>query len=135
MPWTFKIKPLTGNDSQEIIKFLFNFFYSTEPCFTALNVCPRGYQIPALEEDISDILKENLSSGIYLEGPDDLLGCVLLSQRKEEEDLTSPIKKYPQPFIKRRKFLTDVETKYGTQNVSEERGCKNRLDVAYLCVR
>ena len=94
-----------------------NNFFVHEPCAAAVNLCPLGYRIPALENLIKGILVKGLS---FLAVKDEaVVGVVVCDIKDKEEDQArvGEEETFPQTFLELGQFFHDLSTDYGTYDV------------------
>lgn len=60
-PNMITIRKVEPEDQKRIIDLLLTDFFPYEPCAVGLDLCPLGYRIPALEQDINNILSKGWS--------------------------------------------------------------------------
>ena len=134
---SFKVAQVTEENSEEILKFLRNHFFPNEPCAKAINLCPLGYRMDAVEEDIKSHLAKRLSLAAFLPGSNEMVGVMILAEKSKLDDNSdmASIGTYPQKFIELDKFFQDLCTNYGNLNIFDKYGCDKSLDIFIVCTR
>ena len=133
---SFELKVIsTSQEIEQSLEFLRVHFFPREPCAQNLDLCPLGYQIPALEQSIEDILSLNLSIGAFQDG--DLIGIVILDSKGTEVEPNGDkiCSKYPEKFQKLDRFFTDLCTNYGKLDIFERLKAQKILDIFIICTR
>ena len=82
-------------------------FFPDEPCAAGLDLCPPGYRIPALEDDIKNILSRGWS--FLAEDMDEIVGVAVCNV---EDKNCSPEEKegvFPDKFLRLERFFEDLK--------------------------
>ncbi|XP_059097257.1 uncharacterized protein LOC131891645 [Tigriopus californicus] len=141
----FQLTEISEATFPNVLIFLREHFFPNEPCAKALDLCPHGYTIPALERLVTKILEEGLSLAAYLPNNNKIVGLILLKRQVPEdgdqgsqeigEDDKEKIKCLGNPvkLEKLYKFFDDLTMNYGKSSIFEELNVKEVLDIFILC--
>ena len=79
------------------------------------------YRIPALEDDIVDILKKGISLAAFaIDDPAKIVGVAVLDEKvKGQKEPTVNNRTYPETFKKLEGFFVDLSTVFGSYDIFE----------------
>lgn len=127
----FELRNIIQADIKQCLSFLRENFFPFEPCAVNIDLCPLGYQIPALEKSIQDIINKGYSIGAFQD--DQLIGLVILDDKDKSTDHHDNDLQMPEKFCKLDKFFNDLCTNYGQSNTCLELNIGKLLDVFIIC--
>eukprot|EP00095_Tigriopus_kingsejongensis_P000557 maker-scaffold991_size72796-snap-gene-0.9 protein:Tk00557 transcript:maker-scaffold991_size72796-snap-gene-0.9-mRNA-1 annotation:"dopamine n-acetyltransferase-like" len=144
MSEAFKITEISEASFPNVLIFLREHFFPNEPCAKALDLCPHGYAIPALEKDVTKILEQKVSLAAYLPDNNKIIGVVLLKLQSEHEealDLEGPEEPddelkclgYPDKLKKLYGLFDDLTTDYRKTNVFQALKVERIMDIFIIC--
>ena len=134
---SFRIARVTEEHSEDVLDFLREHFFPNEPCAKAIDLCPLGYRMEAVENDIRNHLAKRMSMAAYLPGRDEMVGVMILAEKSKNDDNIdlAALGTYPQRFVELDRFFQDLCTNCGNINVLEKYGYDKCLDIFILCTR
>ena len=91
------------------------------------------YRIPALEDDIVDILKKGISLAAFaIDDPAKIVGVAVLDEKvKGQKESTDNNRTYPETFKKLEGFFVDLSTVFGSYDIFESLQVKSSTYMFY----
>jgi len=116
------------SDQKRVIDLLLTDFFPDEPCAAGLDLCPPGYRIPALEDDIKSILSRGWS--FLAEDMDQVVGVAICNV--EDKNCSNDEREgiFPDKFLKLERFFEDLKSNCDLYATTER-----LLDLFILCTR